>query len=59
MKKIRIQRNDLKRKLNEIEYLLKNTNYYFDKYDYPSDREVYELQGKVELKEDLLKIIRS
>ncbi|NFH40777.1 hypothetical protein [Clostridium sporogenes] len=58
IKNVRIQRNEFKSKLDEIEwYLNNNIREKFDKYDYPSDRECYELQGKKEIKEDILRII--
>lgn len=57
VKNIRIERNKLKAKLNEIELYLNNISNGFDKCDDPSDRECYELQGKQEIKEDILKII--
>lgn len=59
IKNIRIERNSLNLKLNEIEKILNDINYYYDRYDFPSDREHYELQGQLELKKDLLKIING
>lgn len=57
IKNVRIERNYYKLKLQKIEDVLNNTTYYFGKYDFPSEREHYRLIGKLDLKEELKRII--
>ena len=54
---IKKEKMELENKMNKIKNLLNYTTYHFDKYDFPSEREDYRLQGKVELKEELMSII--
>ena len=59
VKNIRIERNKYKKKLQEIERCLAEKTCYFDRYDYPSNSEVDELNGKLKLKEEILNIINK
>lgn len=59
LKNVRIERNYYKEKLNNIEQLLNNSVYKFDIYDYPSNIEIERMNGKEQLKDDIIEIIKS
>lgn len=59
IKQVRIERNSYKGKLEEIENILNNIEYYYDRYDKPSDVDYGKITGKLELKEELVKIIND
>jgi len=59
IKNVRIQRNKHLSKLNEIERYLNYIYNYYDEYDFPSYREFYKLQGKLDLKKDILEILNK
>lgn len=59
IKKVRIERNSYKNKLEEIESVLNNITYCYDRYDIPNDEDYGRVSGKIELKEELLKIIKG
>lgn len=58
IKKVRIERNNYKNKLEEIEGVLNNITYSYGRYDIPNDEDYGRILGKIELKEELLKIIK-
>lgn len=59
VKNIRIERNFLKKKIDDIVCLLNEAVYKFDQYDCPSDTEWGRMDGKAELKKDIMKIINK
>ena len=59
IKNVRIERNYYKKKLEEIEYYLNNYIEPFSKYDHPSNSECDKLYGKMEVKQDLLDILKK
>ncbi len=46
-------------KVRKLKRVLFDISYYYDKYDRPSDEESGKLQGKVELKDELLEILND
>jgi len=58
IKRIVKQKNEYKKKLNDVIDFLNGVEYQYDKYDNPSDYESGVLSGRIELKNDLLRIIK-